>query len=127
MSEQTNKTLYERLGGYDAISAVCTELLGRLRANEQLARFWAHRGEDGIAREKQLLVNFLSSAAGGPMLYTGRDNKLSHRGMRISASDWSTFTGILEGVLDHFKVPAAEKSDVLGFIASTRADIVEVE
>lgn len=127
MSEQSNRSLYERLGGYDAISAVCTELLSRLRADGQLGRFWAHRGEDGVLREKQLLVNFLCSAAGGPMLYTGRDNKLSLRGMRISGSDWSVFKGILEGVLDHFKVPAAERGDVLGFIESTRADIVEID
>jgi hemoglobin len=127
MSEQAKKTLYERLGGYDAISAVCAELIGRLRANAQLARFWAHRGDDGIAREKQLLVDFLCSAAGGPMYYTGRDNKLSHKGMRISASDWSVFTGILQGVLDDFEVPGPEQDDVLGFIQSTRADIVEVE
>lgn len=125
MSETSNRTLYERLGGYDAISAVCTELLGRLRANGQLARFWAHRGDDGIAREKQLLINFLCNAAGGPMLYTGRDNKTSHRGMRISASDWSVFTGILKGVLDDFKVPTPEQEAVLGFIESTRPDIVE--
>jgi hemoglobin len=61
------------------------------------------------------------------MYYTGRDNKLSHKGMRISASDWSVFTGILQGVLDDFEVPGPEQDDVLGFIQSTRADIVEVE
>jgi hemoglobin len=51
----STKTLYERLGGYDAISAVANELLPRLRTDPQLGRFWAHRGEDGIQREKQRL------------------------------------------------------------------------
>lgn len=127
MSEQTTKSLYERLGGYDAISAVCTALIARLRADAQLGRFWAHRGDDGIAREKQLLIDFLCNAAGGPMYYTGRDNKLSHRGMRISGSDWSVFKVHLKAVLDDFQVPGAEQHDVLGFIESTRADIVEVD
>ena len=45
------KTLYERLGGYDAIRAVANDLLPRLRADLQLGRFWAHRGEDGVMRE----------------------------------------------------------------------------
>lgn len=126
MSEQ-KKSLYERLGGYDAISAVCTELLVRLRASSQLGRFWANRGDDGIAREKQLLVDFLCNAAGGPMYYTGRPNKLSHKGMGVSASDWSIFTGILKSVLDDFEVKGPEQDDVLGFIQSTRADIVEVD
>jgi hemoglobin len=71
MSDAT-KTLYERLGGYDAIAAVANDLLPRLRSDPQLGRFWAHRGEDGIMREKQLLIDFLCTSAGGPMYYRGR-------------------------------------------------------
>ena len=64
-------SLYQRLGGYDAIAAVAENLLSRLIGDDQLGRFWAHRGDDGIQREKQLLTNFLSNASGGPMVYTG--------------------------------------------------------
>ena len=84
MSEQP-KTLYERLGGYDAIAAVANDLLPRLQADPQLARFLPHRGADGIQREKQLLIDFLGSSVGGPVYYRGRDMVLTHRGMRISA------------------------------------------
>jgi hemoglobin len=60
----STKTLYERLGGYDAISAVANDLLPRLRNDPQLGRFWAHRGEDGIQREKESDWNlFLGHAA----------------------------------------------------------------
>ena len=90
------KSLYERLGGYDAISAVANDLLPRLQGDKQLGRFWAHRGADGIAREKQLLIDFLSSSAGGPMYYTGRDMVTVHKGMRISSSDWNIFMGHLK-------------------------------
>lgn len=118
-------TLYQRLGGYDAIAAVCANLITRLRADAQLGRFWANRGEDGIKREYQLLVDFLCNAAGGPMYYTGRDMKLSHQGMRISAGDWDVFMGHLIATLDHFTVPEAERNDVVGFVQSTRDDMVE--
>ena len=121
----TEKTLYERLGGYDAISAVVNDLLPRLESDSRLGRFWEHRGEDGINREKQLLIDFLCANAGGPLLYTGRDNKTSHRGMGISESDWEKFTGHLNATLDKFQLPQQERSDVLGFIESTKADIVE--
>ena len=70
----SNKTLYARLGGNDAISAVANDLLPRLQADPQLARYWHHRGEDGVNREKQLLIDFLCSSAGGPLYYTGRDD-----------------------------------------------------
>ncbi len=121
----SDKTLYERLGGYDAIAAVAGDLLPRLQGDPQLGRFWENRAEDGIAREKQLLIDYLSASAGGPMLYTGRDMKLSHAGMGIDESDWSVFIGHVEATLDHFAVAEAEKNDVLAFIGSTKADIVE--
>lgn len=72
------RTLYERLGGYDAISAVANDLLPRLQSDPQLGRFWAHRGEDGVKREKQLLIDFLYASAGGPIYYRGRDVRLTH-------------------------------------------------
>ena len=85
MSE--SKTLYARLGGYDAIAAVSGNLVGRLMADQRLGRFWAHRSEDGLKRELQLLINFLCNVTGGPMVYTGRDMKISHKGMRIDEQD----------------------------------------
>lgn len=120
-----NKTLYERLGGYDAIAAVANNLLPRLENDAQLGRFWANRGDDGIAREKQLLIDYLCSSAGGPILYTGRDMQISHKGMGITGSDWQVFIGHVKATLADFQVPQQEQDDVLAFIDSTRADIVE--
>ncbi len=121
----TENTLYSRLGGYDAISAVVHELLSRLMKDEQLGRFWENRGDDGIDREKQLLIDYLCANAGGPMLYIGRDNKTSHRGMGITQSDWSVFISHLQETLGHFQVPENEYADVLAFIESTKSDIVD--
>ena len=120
-----DKTLYARLGGYDAIAAVAGNLMGRLMSDPRLGRFWAHRGEDGLRREKQLLIDFLCAAAGGPLLYTGRDMKTTHVGMRISQDDWSSFLVHLEATLKHFEVPRREQNDVLAFVESTKADMVE--
>src|SRR5438034_10198422 len=120
----TQGTLYERLGGYDAISAVVSNLLPRLQADPRLGRFWQHRGDDGVRREKQLLIDFLCHSSGGPLLYTGRDMKTSHQGMRIDEEDWSALIGHLTATLDEFKVPAVEKNDVLGFVQSLKADVL---
>jgi len=121
----TEKTLYEHLGGYDAISAVTNDFLPRLMSDSQLGRFWKNRGEDGINREKQLLIDYLCSSAGDPLLYTGRDNKTSHKGMGINESDWEKFIGHLNATLDNFQLPQQERSDVIAFIESTKADILE--
>ena len=122
MSE--SKTLYARLGGYDAIAAVADDLLTRLRTDPQLGRFWAHRGEDGVRREKQLLIDFVCASAGGPLYYTGRDMATSHKGMSISEGDWQIFIGHLNATLAKFSVPAQEKKEVLAFVDSTKTDIV---
>jgi len=118
-------SLYTRLGGYDAVAAVAENLLGRLTTDAQLGRFWENRGDDGVAREKQLLIDFLCDSSGGPLLYTGRNMTTSHRGMGISESDWQLFIGHLKDTLAEFSLPEQETADVLGFIESTKSEIVE--
>ena len=125
MSTDSQPSLYSRPGGYDAIAAVAEDLLPRLTSDSQLGRFWAHRGEDGLRREKQLLIDFLCDSAGGPLYYTGRDMATSHQGMRISSGDWEAFLGHLRATLAKFEVPARETSDVIALIESTRGEIVE--
>jgi len=119
------RTLYERLGGYGAIAAMADDLLPRLQADPQLGRFWAHRGADGVAREKQLLIDFLCASAGGPVYYRGRDMALCHRGMRISEGDWQRFLGHAAATLEKLEVPPAEQRDVVTFVQGLKADIVE--
>jgi truncated hemoglobin YjbI len=78
--EQTmnNKTLYERLGGYDAIGATSEDLSGRLMSDSRLRRFWDNRGVDDIKREKQLVTDFLCAIAGGPhVLHRSRYEDIS--------------------------------------------------
>jgi hemoglobin len=118
-------SLYQRLGGYDAIVAVVDLLLPRLQTDAQLGRFWAHRGTDGLRREKQLLIDFLCQSTGGPLYYTGRDLKTSHQGMRISASDWRIFLRHVTATLDETLAGRPEYHEVLSFIESTRGELVE--
>ena len=121
----SQKSLYERLGGYDAIFAVTNDLLDRMAKDPQLGRFWQHRSTDGVKRERQLIVDFLCASTGGPLYYKGRDMTLSHKGMRISESDWTIFLKHADATLKAFNVPKAEYDDVVAFVQSTKADIVE--
>ena len=116
-------SLYERLGGYDAISAVASDLLPRLQSDPQLGRFWAHRGTDGLRREKQLLIDFLCANSGGPLYYTGRDMLTTHAGMGITESDWTVFLLHAAATLNKFEVPAAEQQEIVEFVLSLKGDI----
>ncbi|POZ50591.1 group I truncated hemoglobin [Methylovulum psychrotolerans] len=118
------ESLYERLGGYDAINVVVNDLLPRLLADTQLGRFWQNRGLDGMAREKQLLIDFLCSSSGGPLYYTGRNMAVTHKGMGITESDWAIFRQHLQASLKEFELPEQESAEVLAFIDSTKTEIV---
>ena len=121
----SSKSLYERLGGYDGISGFADNFLARLQADSALGRFWQNRGDDGTAREKQLLVDFLCANSGGPMLYTGRDMLLTHKGMQISESDWTAFLGHAGDTFEALDMPQQERDDVSVFVMSLKDDIVE--
>ncbi len=120
------KTLYQRLGGYDSIVAVVKDFLPRMFADPKLRRYWDNRGKDGIAREEQLLIDFLAHNSGGPAYYTGREMKLSHEGMKIDSKDYDLLVNHLTDTLVKFNLPEKEKTEVLNFINSFRPDIIEI-
>jgi hemoglobin len=122
----SEKSLYERLGGYDAIAAVVAPLMVRIKSDDKLRRFYDHRGADGIAREEQLLVDYLCASSGGPMVYTGRDMRAVHVGMRLDEEDWKRAMAHLAETLEAFDVPEQEKGEVMSFHENLKADIVEV-
>jgi hypothetical protein len=68
---------------------------------------------------------FLVASTGGPLYYAGCDMTLSHKGMRINESDWTIFLQHADATLKKFNVPKAEYDEVVAFVQSTKADIVE--
>ncbi len=119
------KSLYDRLGGYDGLAVFVNDLLPRLQGDDQLGRFWQNRGDDGVAREKQLLIDYLCSVTGGPVYYTGRDMKTTHIGMKISDNDWSIFLQHAGATMEALQVPKQECDEVVAFVLTLKNDIVE--
>ena len=119
------KSLYERLGGYNAIAAVVDDFVGRLVSDKQFERFFVGHSTDSKKRIRQHIVDQLCAAAGGPCVYTGRTMKDSHAGLGISEAEWDASAKHLVATLDKFKVPEAEKKELLAFVNTLKADIVE--
>ena len=124
-SETTQATLYQRLGGYDAIAAATDDLLARLMADPRLRDFWKGASTDNQRHARQLIVDFMVEASGGPAYYTGRSMQVSHDGMHISPTDWDAFMLHSAATLDHFGVTDPERAEVLAFFTSLEPDIVE--
>ena len=109
-TESQQKSLYQRLGGYDALAAVTDDFIGHLATDPQLGRFFTGLSTDSKTRVRQHVIDFLCVATGGPCKYTGRDMKTAHTGLNISDADWNKSVQYLVSTLDTFKLPEKEKS-----------------
>ena len=123
MTTQT-KSLYDRLGGLDAIEAVVESWVARVggddRANGKFAR-------TDIARLKKEIVDQLCEATGGPCTYTGRSMLETHAGMKVTAGEFEVVMQHLGATLDEFNVPKTDQDELVALIMPLRDDIVEVE
>ncbi len=120
----TEQSLYHRLGGYDAIAASVDDLLERLTNDPQLAVYWKGKSESSMRKDRQLIVDFMAEAAGGPVFYGGRDMRTSHTGMGITEAEWQIFMRHSAATLDHFEVPERERQEVLRFLESLKPEVV---
>lgn len=113
-------TLFERLGGYDAIAGLIEDLYGRMLEDPQIGDFWKGHSTDSRVRELRSFVDFVCQAAGGPAIYRGRDMHTSHQGLVINESDWIVFSELAVAVLEERELPGAEKEEVLSLFEGFR-------
>ena len=116
------KTLYERLGGLPAITAVVDDFVGNVARDRRINGFFA---KTNIPRLKFLLVQQICQASGGPCIYTGRDMKSTHRGMGVAGRHFNALVQDLGRTLKKFKVPAQEQKELVAALAPLKKDIVE--
>lgn len=96
-----------------------------LLADPQFTKFFVGHGSDSVKRIRQLIVDELCAATGGPCVYIGRDMKTAHAGLGIMGADWDAAVRHLVATLDKFNVPPKEKDDVLALVSTLKKDIVD--
>lgn len=122
---QGKKSLYQRLGGYDALAAVTDDFITRLATDKTLGRFFVGASDNSKMRIRQLVLDQLCAATGGPCVYIGREMKTAHKGLGITEEDWNISVKHLLATLTKFKVPDKEQKEVAAAITSLKGDIVE--
>ncbi|GAB4297674.1 MAG: group 1 truncated hemoglobin [Rhodocyclaceae bacterium] len=115
------KSLYDRLGGKPAIQAVVDDFIGNVAADSRINGFFARTDIPNLNR---MLVAQICEATGGPCKYAGRSMKDAHAGMGVQDAHFNALVADLVKSLDRFKVPATEKNELLGALASMKGDIV---
>ena len=119
------KSLYERVGGYNALAAVVDDFIVRLVTDKQFEKFFSGHSNDSKKRIRQHILDQFCAATGGPCVYTGRDMKTTHGGLGITEAQWDAAAKHLVASFDKFKVPEKEKGELLAFVTSLKKDIVE--
>src|SRR5262249_15289248 len=125
------KSLYDRLGGEPAITAVVDEFVARAAGNPKVNFTRKGTGQEWEATPanvrvlKKHLVALIGMVTGGPQKYEGRSMKEAHKGMQITSAEFDALAGDLKATLDKFKVPAQEQQELFKIIGSTKDDIVE--
>lgn len=117
----TDKPLFERLGGLDAIKAVVDDFIGNVAADPAINARFANADINNL---KAKLVEQICEATGGPCKYTGKDMVTAHTGMKISDAEFGALVGDLKKSLDKFKVPEREQTELLTALGSMKPDIV---
>ncbi len=115
-------SLYDRLGGKPAITAVVDQFVANVAADGRINHFFANTEPVAF---KAKLVDQICEATGGPCTYTGKDMKTAHAGRHISEADFNALVEDLVAALDHFHVPEQEKSELLGILGPMKTAIVE--
>ena len=115
-------SLYDRLGGKPAITAVVDQFVANVATDGRINGRFA---TTDIPNLKGHLVDQVCNATGGPCTYHGRDMKTTHEGMRISTKDFKALVEDLVAALDKFKVPSQEKNELLALLGPMKRDIVE--
>jgi len=118
-----NKSLYDRLGGKAAITAVIDTFVAKVAADPRINKKFAR---SNIPRVKTELVDQVCAETGGPCAYTGRSMKETHRNMGVTEGEFNALVEDLTAALNVFKVPAREQNELVTALGSMKGDIVEV-
>jgi len=114
-------SLYQRLGGVEAIRAVVGDFHARIMADARInALFRGVDAEDLRAK----LVDQICQATGGPCVYRGRGMREAHRGLNLTNAHFDALVEDLVAALNRYNVPDREKNELVGALGGMRGDIV---
>jgi hemoglobin len=121
MKAGAGKSLYDRLGGKDAIAGVVDDFVNNVAADDRIKdRFKNTDAKDLKAK----LTDQICQESGGPCKYTGKDMKTVHTGMKITEEEFNALVEDLVKSLNKFNVPEKEKNDLLGALGGMKDKIV---
>ena len=119
------KTLYQRLGGYDTIAKTVVAFLANLAKDPAVGSMVTGLSEASRLRNRQMITEQICMLTGGPCVFVGRPNAVSHQGLQIDRGMWDKSQKALAAALDEAGVKDPEKADLIAVIDSLKDDIIQ--
>ena len=117
-------SIYDRIGGHEAIEVVVEDFYVRVFADDHLSGFFTGTN---MNRLKGKQVEFFAAALGGPEPYTGVPMKQVHQGRGIAMHHFNLVAGHLGDALAAAGVAAETVTEILCAIAPLAPDVVSGE
>jgi hemoglobin len=118
------RSLYDRLGGVDAITAVVRAVADRQLKDDRISQKFARTNVDRLIKE---FIDQICQATGGPCKYTGRSMTETHHNMGVTSGEFQAFVDDVVATLNDFNVGKAEQEELLNILAPLQGEIVEVD
>jgi hemoglobin len=105
------QSLYEQVGGADAVDAMVDDFYDRVLSDPQLKPFFEH-----VALKRLLAMQkeFFTVALDGPLVYGGRPLNEAHHGHKIERKHYARFVNHLLETLNERGIAEKESSAIIG-------------
>ena len=120
-TQAAEKTLFERLGGQPAITAVVSQFVDYNNADAVIKSRWDPENVDEL---KLYLTELVCNATGGGCIYTGQHLDVAHAGLSVTEDEFNRVAANLIKALDKFNVPAKEKGELMTIIGSLKDQVI---
>lgn len=117
------KSLYDELGGHDAIELVVNDFYKNVMADDRINHYFE---EVNMKVQKLHQTNFLCFAFGGPNKFQGKDLRTAHSHLKLTEDDFKAVAENLIKTLKNFKIPDDKINDVMTIVASTHDDVLNL-
>lgn len=121
------QSLYKRLGGYDGIAAYVDHAFPQVAGHPDLQHLFIGHSMATKMRQRQLIIDKLSSTLQGPTIYLGKPLNEIHQGLEITQAQWESFMGVMRKAMDERGINGETKKDFIHLFENFRGVTVEAE
>lgn len=114
--------LYRDLGAEPGIVRIVEGMLLGSARDPRIAR---HFLDIDIERLRDKLIEQLCFESGGPCVYTGDSMEESHKGLRLTPSDFNALVEHLQDAMDAEGVPTPAQNRLLARLAPMRGQVID--